>query len=304
MNASEVIESYVRDVAACLPRGKRNDVAFELRSLLADELAAKARAEGREPDKAMAMGLLKGFGRPAEAAARYHHRPALIEAADTHHFLIWALAGAVVLSVRTAMVPGRPVDDSERFLQWLGALVIVFAVMGWWRRRNPGAMRWKPNRGLDSMSRGVAVFSTLATLAFPVFMYAAPQTFVRIMFLGALPTNGVALDPDFAVSPMRIATVVAFGVYTALYFLLVVDGRYRRWTHLAFAAAMLAIGLLLGSHGSLAGQNLVFVSAHANATAAPIFASVGAFMVLCAFYEMYREWARISPAPALTAARA
>src|SRR5262245_8316293 len=66
MNANEVIESYVCDVARSLPRDKRNDVAFELRALLADELAAKAQAAGRAPDEAMAMDLLQRFGRPAD----------------------------------------------------------------------------------------------------------------------------------------------------------------------------------------------------------------------------------------------
>ena len=32
MNANDVIESYVTDVAEKLPRKQRNDVAFELRS--------------------------------------------------------------------------------------------------------------------------------------------------------------------------------------------------------------------------------------------------------------------------------
>ena len=90
MTAGDVIESYVRDVAGYLPRTKRNDVAFELRTLLQDELAAKAAAQGRAPDKAMAMDLLAGFGRPAEAAARYQPRAPLIDPADNHNFLIWA----------------------------------------------------------------------------------------------------------------------------------------------------------------------------------------------------------------------
>ncbi|HBN52615.1 MAG TPA: hypothetical protein DD456_00830, partial [Stenotrophomonas sp.] len=107
MNVDEVVESYVRDVAGCLPRARRNDVAFELRALLDEELAARARAAGRAPDKAMAMALLREFGRPSEAAQRYHDRPALIDAADTHHFLIWAVGGAVVFAVH-AQVTSEP----------------------------------------------------------------------------------------------------------------------------------------------------------------------------------------------------
>ena len=51
MNAQDVIESYVRDVARLLSRDKRNDVALELRELLHDELAARAEAAGRAPDR-------------------------------------------------------------------------------------------------------------------------------------------------------------------------------------------------------------------------------------------------------------
>lgn len=51
MTADDVIQFYVRDVASYLPRKKRNDVAFELRALLQDELAAKASAQGRAPDE-------------------------------------------------------------------------------------------------------------------------------------------------------------------------------------------------------------------------------------------------------------
>ena len=124
MNANEVIEYYVRDVARHLPRSKRNDVAFELRALLGDELAAKSQAEGRAPDTVMAMDLLARFGRPADAAQRYHERPPIIEPADTHHFLIWAIAGAVIISV-PALIGTHVGVDVGLLLKWLGALVIV-----------------------------------------------------------------------------------------------------------------------------------------------------------------------------------
>lgn len=65
-----MIESHVRDVARHLPRAKRNDVAFELRELLHDELAGRAAAAEREPDRELVMEILAGFGRPGEAAAR------------------------------------------------------------------------------------------------------------------------------------------------------------------------------------------------------------------------------------------
>ena len=52
MNANDVIECYVTDVAMQLPRKQRNDVAFELRALLNEELEGKAEAAGRPAEGA------------------------------------------------------------------------------------------------------------------------------------------------------------------------------------------------------------------------------------------------------------
>lgn len=300
MNADEVIDIYVRDVARRLPRGKRNDVAFELRALLADELGATARAEGRAPDKDMAMALLKGFGRPAETANRYHERPAVIDPAHTHHFVIWALAGAVALGVLSLIGP----VDGALFVQWLGVLVIVFAVMGWWRRRHPNAPGWTPRRGPDWMPRPLASLAMAATLVFPVFMYAAPQTFVQVMFLGAVPADGLQLAEAFEQSGRRAATVAFLATLAALYAVAAVQNGWRAWTRWTQIAAHICLGALLIAHAApmhaAPDRTMpVFQSPAANEIAMPTFALVGALIVLCAMYDAYREWSRIRPAPAL-----
>ncbi len=305
MNANDLIDSYVRDVARYLPRSKRNDVAFELRALLGDELAAKAQAAGRAPDKSMVMELLKGFGRPAEAAGRYHQRPAIIEPTDTHHFLIWTLAAAVTVSVLSRMSLAGAMSGSGRFLQCLGALVVVFALMGWWRRRHPDALRWRPKRGPDWMPRGLAVPAMICTLIFPVFMYAAPQMFVRVMFLGALPTNGVELTDVFRQSGLRGVTLTLLVLLAVMYAAIIVHGGGRPWTGWTSVALHGSLGLLLVAHAALAtalpGRETfsIFQATASNTVAMPIFAAVGALLVLCALYDAYREWWRVSPAPTL-----
>lgn len=305
MNINDVMESYVRDVARYLPRGKRNDVAFELRALLGDELAAKAQAAGRAPDKAMVMELLKGFGRPAEVAGRYFQRSAVIDPTDTHHFLIWSLAAAVTVSVLSKMSLAGAINSSGLFLQCLGALVVVFAVMGWWRRRQPGALGWRPKRGPDWMPRGLAVLAMIATLIFPVFMYVAPQTFVRVMFLGTLPTSGVELTEAFSQSGLRGATMTLLILLAAMYAAIVVQGRVRPWTGWASVVLHGGLGLLLVAHAAppdalpVRETAAVFQSARSNIFAIPIFGAVGALLVLCALYDAYRQWWRVSPAPAL-----
>src|SRR5690606_241861 len=138
MNAHDVIESYVRDVARFLPRDKRSDVALELRELLHDELAGKAAAAGRAPDRALAMELLGDFGRPAQVAARYQPRNPLIDPEDNHNFVIWAVVGFLALAVLSG-------GSKPDLLGWLGLLFVVFACIGWFRRRQPaGTFNWKP----------------------------------------------------------------------------------------------------------------------------------------------------------------
>ena len=100
MNANDVIEAYVRDVAVRLPRRQRNDVAFELRALLREALQDKADAAGGEADAAMAVALCNAFGQPADVAARYRPRPTLhiIDPMDAHVFVRAAVVGSVVIA--------------------------------------------------------------------------------------------------------------------------------------------------------------------------------------------------------------
>jgi len=304
MNAGEVIQSYVRDVASCLPRSRRDDVAFELRALLTDELAAKAEAQGRAPDTKMAMELLKGFGRPPEVARRYHERPALIDPADTHHFLIWSIAGTVALSVLSALSRKASLE-AGLFLEWLGLLLVVFALIAWWRRAHPNSFGWRPKRGPDFMPRWLAVFALAMTLIFPLSMYAAPEMFVETLFVGSIPTSGLELTEAFRQSWQRAATLALLLTVVALYAATAVQGGWRSWTRWAIAAAHLALGLLLVAHARpmsrLPGEEAfaVFASPTANAAAMPIFGAVGALLVLGGLYDAWRAWSQIRPAPAV-----
>jgi hypothetical protein len=296
MNANDVIESYVRDVAACLPRRMRGDVAFELRALLADELAGKAEAAGRAPDKAMALDLLTGFGRPAEAARRYYERPALIDPADTHHFLIWTLAGALGLGVLSLIDRHGELDHGDLFLQWLGVLVIFFALAAWWRRRNPGKLGWTPNRGPEHFSLVSGLFSAAMTLIFPVFMYGAPERFVETAFLGLFPGSVVAFTDAFANSPLRWATLALLVASAVMYAIGGLRRGWQGWGRWADLGVNLGLGAAFLAHaGPLPSP--VFVLPAANATATPIFAGLGALFVLCALYDIYRLWMRVTPAP-------
>lgn len=305
MNAEAVIESYVRDVAACLPRDRRNDVAFELRALLADELAARAEAEGRAPDRAMALKVLQGFGRPGEAARRYHERPAIIEASDTHHFMLWSIAGVVAIGVLKALDRDGEIE-SELVLTWLGLLVIVFGVRGWLRRRDPASLGWKPTRGPDWMPRWQATIALVSTLIFPVAMYADPVRFAETAFLGYIPTSGLALTEAFAGSWQRAVTFGMLAGQALLYGAVLIQGGWRSWSHWTSAALNLLLGLAFVAHAApMAGPDgtpfQVFEVQRANAVAGPIFTLVGAMMILGGLYATWVAWS--APRPAMKGAR-
>lgn len=303
MDVNEVIDAYVRDVAFHLPRARRNDVALELRALLHEELAARADAAGGRPDRAMAMALLAEFGHPAEAAQRYHPQPALIEPAHTRLLLIWVLGGTVVLGMHAAVTDG-PIDAGALFLQWLGALLLCFAVLGWWRRRPSERFGWTPGHGPEWMPRSLSAFALACLLAFPVFMYAAPLDFARLLLPAAVPVDGLALAPEFAGSRLRLSTMVLLVALALQYGMALALGSRPTWLRRIEVAITLALGMLFVAHGSIpasprTGTGLqVFHSAAANAVSGPIFVSVGAMMVLFGLYYTWRELSLTDPAPA------
>jgi hypothetical protein len=163
MNANDVIESYVSDVAVQLPRKQRSDVAFELRALLDEGLQARAAAVGRDADAAMATEFVRAFGRPGDVAARYRPTLTIIDPADGHAFLRATVVGLAILWC-TGLLMGlrQPVASVSDFLTalgrqwaatlifslwWPGLLVVSFGAASWVRRRWPQTSEWKPRAG-------------------------------------------------------------------------------------------------------------------------------------------------------------
>ena len=159
MTAGDVIESYVTDVALQLPRKQRNDVAFELRELLNEQLQGKAEATGRAADAALATELLRAFGRPKDVAARYRPALTIIDPADGHSFLRATVIGlAIFWCVGLWEALRQPIDSDLLLalsqwwwnavipsLWWPGMLAVSFGLASWARRRWP--QEWKPRAG-------------------------------------------------------------------------------------------------------------------------------------------------------------
>lgn len=199
MNANDLIESYVTDVAVQLPRKQRNDVAFELRALLNEELQAKAEAAGRGADAAMATELLRAFGRPGDVAARYRPTLTIIDPADGPRFLRAAVIGLAVIWCMGLLMSLRPIDSGWDLLTvlgqwwvgtvipslwWPGVLVVYFGVASWVHRRWPQTSEWKPRAGDLSHGSRAGMVMGLVGIVCGIFVLTDPRWLLDVFWGG------------------------------------------------------------------------------------------------------------------------
>jgi hypothetical protein len=198
MKANDVIESYVNDVAVQLPRKQRDDVAFELRALLNEELQAKGEAARGGVDAAMAIELVRAFGRPADVAARYRPALTIIDPADGHTFQRAAVIGLAMIWCMGLLTHLR-VDSVSGFLTalgrwwgatvipslwWPGLLVVSFAAASWARRRWPQASEWKPHAGDPFRGNRAAMVMGLVGTLLGLFVLFEPRWLLDAVFGG------------------------------------------------------------------------------------------------------------------------
>lgn len=199
MNANDVIQAYITDVARQLPRRQRNDVAFELRALLDEELHAKAEAAGRAPDAAMATELLRAFGQPTDVAARYRPGLVIIDPADGHAFWRATVVGMAIIWCLGLVQVLQPVDSASGLLtaagQWWGGVVIAslwwpgllvayFGLSAWTRRRWPRTSTWTP-RAADRIDGGrTALVMGVIGIACGLSLLAEPRWLLDVIWGG------------------------------------------------------------------------------------------------------------------------
>lgn len=191
MNANEVIEAYVNDVAVQLPRKQRNDVAFELRALLNEELQAKADAGGHAADENMAIEMLQAFGRPAEVAARYRPTLVVIDPADGHAFVRLSVIGMLIIWTLGLIAQfDPPIQSSSQFLAalgqwwvrtvigslwWPGVLAVYFTIAAWTHRRWPQSNAWRPVAAGHIPGGRAAMVMGLAGVVLGLFVLTDPR---------------------------------------------------------------------------------------------------------------------------------
>jgi hypothetical protein len=258
MDPKAVIESYVGDVVRRLPHKQRSDVGFELRSLLNEELEAKAMDAGRPADDAAALALLGAFGRPQDVAARY--RPpglTIIEPAEARAFIVMAAVGvAIQWALSLPPVFAQPEAFAGQAFARLGAWWVSFGLAAFWwpgfmvtgamiaawaRRHWPATQPWRP-RALDRdrINRPLLALGLAAWAAGAGLWISMPWLSHRL--LGVLPTV-FAFDKGFLWSrgiwlpPLWAGHFVVCGV-------VLVEGRWRKLTRrvsTAFGAAICAL---------------------------------------------------------------
>jgi hypothetical protein len=261
-----LIEAYVLDVIRRLPSRLRNDVGFELRVLLAESLKERATGAGRLPDEAMALDLVREFGRPDEVAERYHPPgPPIIPPAHARGF-VWATviglavqwAGSLPLALSGELNPAAP--ESSRFSAWwlsygLGAfwwpgfLVCMMMITAWVRRTWPAAAAvWKPKAvDRDHVSRplyALGLAAALCGIALWVLIAWSVTTFDNPF------TRALAFDEGFLETRAPILLLYwAAGI--TLLMVLIIEGRWRDLTRridtgMKLAACVLMAWFVLG----------------------------------------------------------
>jgi hypothetical protein len=302
MDANDVIDSYVQDVARRLPLGKRSDVAFELRALLTDDLRARADAEGRPPSFDMAVSLVRNFGRPADVAIRYHRPFTIIAPSDTRSFLVAAIAGCALVGLLASFARGSLPSNAltqradAAFLGWLGVLVIVFGVKSLVLRYRPDAFGWRPRpvRDADQTNRVALVGLALLWSAFLV-LYLMPGRVVELLSGGRFAAGTLAYSDSFT-SPWRMAWLVGLVVVAiGLQVVVAVRGRWRPGTRWASMAVTSLIGVQLGWHATYGS---IFHDPQVDRFAVPVTGGLSGLVLVTFGIMLYREYNRVRPAPA------
>lgn len=199
MQPSELINRYVNAVGENLPKKSRADIQAELKSLLTETLDARAESEGRPPDQAMTVAVLREFGDPGQVAQRYAPSRPLISPA---YFPIFSVVVKIVVAVMTVLwIVGTVfaianADGSQTVAEiiWqsgssfigqlftnFGLIVIIFAVMEhFWANPPPTGEPWDPVKlpvaeNPNRVDRADAIFTIVGNVIILAIFNFAPN---------------------------------------------------------------------------------------------------------------------------------
>jgi hypothetical protein len=310
--ADDLIEAYVADVAVRLPRAQRNDVAFELRALLHEELQAKADAAGRPLDEAMTLAFLGSFGRPADVAARYRPTLTIIDPVDGRTFLVWSVVGlAVIWGLGLLEWLQRSAEDGWDLghtltllgqwlvgtvvssLWWPGVLVTGFALAAASRRRRPRESTWTPRPEHHITGGRTAMAMAVIGMLCGIAILIEPSRVLDIVWDGnAAPVAYMALTytDSFLQGPAYVLlALIALNV--PLYVAVMANGRWSpRLRRIETVLVLITCAAMLWA----VVDGPIFLSAHSDGTAKVLMALIAAFSLI---YYAIKAYRRVRPTP-------
>jgi hypothetical protein len=290
MDVEALIEAYVEDVKQLLPRKQREDVAFELRQLVREELQARAASLGRPLDADIALEGLRAFGKPQDVAARYCEPLIIIPQTETRKFALAAIVGALVLIALSPLGTGPSLGDQVvlAILAWLGALVTFFGLRSLIQRNNV-AQPWAP-RDRDRTSRAGSI-ALVALICVGILAYAAPSWLFAQFTHGATLPASLELDPVFRSSRLP-ALFALWGCQAVLFAVLTVRGRWNpllRRVDAGLESGIVAVLVWFVAAGS------VFKEATPNKGALSWISAFALIMLVDLGVKLYRGLGPMSP---------
>lgn len=318
LDANEMIDSYVADVAVRLPRAQRNDVAFELRALLHEELQAKAEDAGRAVDAAMALEFLRAFGRPAEVAARYRPTLTIVDPADGRTFVIWSVVGlAVIWGLGLLELLQRGAQDGWGWgrmlsllgqwlggtvvssLWWPGVLVTGFAMAAASRRRRSRTSNWTPRPEHRITGGRMAMTMGVIGMLCGMALLIEPRWILDIVWAGnAAPAAYTALTyTDTFVRGPAFVLLALIAVNVPLYITVMAQGRWSpRLRRIETVLGLITCAAMVWA----IVDGPIFLSAHSDGTAKTLMGLIVAYVLLHHAIVAYR---RVRPTPKTQALR-
>jgi hypothetical protein len=292
MKAHEIIDAYVLDVMRNVPKHQRNDIGLELRGHLIEVLES-----GPAPaDATTALALVRSYGSPQEAAARYREPGALIVPEhQTRSFTLLAIGG--VLLQWALSLPAVMGDQSLGqwwfgaglgALWWPGFMVMAALALAWLRHKGLYQATWRPRSGdVDTINRRLFQFGLTAFAAGAAIIASLP------FLIPALPqpqAGFFALDPDFLVIKAPLAMLLWLGQFVLIYAVYAAG----RWTAATWRAALAFDCLWLALLAWWIGLGAVFVDPAINAFVQSILAFVALTVILSLAIRLYRSRIRIT----------
>ncbi len=309
MNANDVVESYINDVAVHLPRRQRNDVAFELRALLGEELQGRALSTGHGADADMAIEMLRAFGHPADVATRYRPPLTIIDPADGRRFQSLTLIGLAVIWIAGFMAVFTQPDAGEtnllgllgqwwvgivvQSLWWPGVLVVGYGFASRLRQRAPARNEWKPRSAGHLTSGRVALVMAIVGTIVGLTILIDPRWILELFFGGhAAPAAYEALSWSESFRNRQapwLFVLVAMNV--PLFIGVIVKGR---WTT-ALRRLQDGVGLLTGAVMAWAAlDGPIMLATESDRTIKFCMAMIIAGILLGFGWRVYRS---VSPKP-------